>query len=137
MYGGKSLRTFSPYIQLGHALTGFSFNENQSFLPDDIAPQNQMGGYFSPKLFLNNAATFAMHDRIGSRANWALEASMGAQHVQYDFLALGPARLSATLRADFDVMISHGVRLAMGYDFLDAGVSYQRHQFSVGLRTYF
>jgi cytochrome c-type biogenesis protein CcmH/NrfG len=134
---GKLLRNNQPSVRVGYGFTAIRFVQDQSFLPADGGPSNRTGGYFSPRLFLNNFAVLGLSGKFASTGEWKIDSALGLQQVRDRFADLDTRKLSSTAHASLWVPLNERLRLGFSYDFLNVGNSFRRNYFSSILRITF
>lgn len=134
---GKLLRNSQPSVRLGYGFTTFRFVQDQSFLPADGAAASRTGGYFSPRLFLNNFGILGFSGKFAATGEWQIEGTLGVQQVRDRYTDLETRKLSSTARAALWAPLGARLQLGAAYDFLNVGNSFRRNYFSGRLRAYF
>ncbi len=82
---GKMIRNSQPAVRVGYGFTLFQFSQDQSFLPEDAAPLNRTGGYFSPDLFTNQFGIIGLTGQFAGTGEWLLEGTLGVQQFRPRF----------------------------------------------------
>ncbi len=133
---GKMIRSDKPYLRLSYGVSYMSFDHDADFLPG-AAPQNLVGGYFSPTRFLLNYGGLGSTWRFGEKVEWRASTTLGVQNVETTGSDFSSPGFAATASSNVLWRATPENELRFGYDFLNVYSAFRRHLVSISWRHYF
>ncbi|HEX9164804.1 MAG TPA: tetratricopeptide repeat protein [Gemmatimonadales bacterium] len=124
---GWVIRTYRPYLRVGYAFMGSTFEENLA----------ETGGYFSPDRYFANYGTITVSNRFGSRVFWEFDGRLGNQMTAQESAQPNDWRASAVVNTHVTWRVGRATDLDLRYMYVDAFSAFRLHEGRLLLRQYF